>query len=58
MRVSPMLTVLPVHSSRSDMSVPRIVSLLEYQRLSAKKMFSVPSVTMNGGSLRLVTSAR
>ena len=39
------------------MSVPRIVSLCEYQRFSAKKMFSVPSVTMNGGSLSRVTSS-
>ena len=39
------------------MSVPRIVSLWEYQRLSAKKTFSVPSVTMNGGSRSRVTSS-
>ena len=38
------------------MSVPRIVSLWEMYRLSAKKMFSVPSVTMNGGSRSRVTS--
>ena len=56
-RVSPRLIVLPVHSSSDGMSVPRIVSLWEYQRLSAKKMFSVPSVTMNGGSRSRVTSA-
>ena len=28
----------------------RMVSLREYQRLSAPKMLQVPSVTMNGGS--------
>ena len=33
------------------MSAPRIVSLFDSTELSAKKMFSVPSVTMNGGSL-------
>ena len=38
------------------MSLPRTVSLCEMYRLSAKKMFSVPSVTMNGGSLTRVTS--
>ena len=39
------------------MSMPRIVALSEYQRLIAKKMYSVPSVTMNGGSFRRVISA-
>ena len=48
---------LPVHNNRLDMSVPRTVSLLESHRLSAKNTFNVPSVTMNGGSFRRVTSA-
>ena len=34
----------------------RMVWLCEYQRLSAPKMLQVPSVTMNGGSRRQVTS--
>ena len=37
------------------MSEPRIVSLLETTEFSEKKMLSVPSVTMNGGSLIRVT---
>ena len=37
------------------MSWERIVSLLEYQVLSAPKMLQVPSVTMKGGSLSRVT---
>ena len=40
----------------SGMSEPRTVSLLETTELSEKKMLSVPSVTMNGGSLSRVTS--
>ena len=37
------------------MSVPRTVSLLLTTEFSEKKMVSVPSVTMNGGSLIRVT---
>ena len=40
----------------SGMSEPRIVSLLLTTEFSEKKMLSVPSVTMNGGSLSRVTS--
>ena len=35
----------------------RMVSLAEYQRFNAKKMLQVPSVTMNGGSLKYATRA-
>ncbi len=38
------------------MSEPRIVSLWLSTEFSEKKMLSVPSVTMNGGSLSRVTS--
>ena len=38
------------------MSCERMVSEAEYQRLSAKKIDQVPSVTMKGGSLSRVTS--
>ncbi len=37
---------------RSPTSCERMVSVAEYQRLSAKKIDQVPSVTMNGGSLQ------
>src|SRR5215475_5765588 len=40
----------------SSISCARIVSLPEYQRLRAKKMLQVPSLTMNGGKSSRVTS--
>ena len=51
---------LPSHSRNgadASMSCARMVSLREYQVLSAPKMLHVPSVTMKGGSLSLVTSS-
>src|SRR5215813_9677325 len=51
---------VPVHCRKgavSSMSCARMVSLPEYQRLSAKKMLQLPSVTMNGGNLSRVTSS-
>ena len=51
--------MVPSHCSSGavfSMSCARMVSLCEYQRLSAKKMVQVPSVTMKGGSVSRVTS--
>ena len=48
----------PVHCRNgavASISWERIVSLPEYQRLSAKKMLQVPSVTMKGGRRSRVT---
>ena len=54
-RKPPIAIVLPVQVIMSGMSEPRTVSLLDTTALSEKKMVSVPSVTMNGGSLSRVT---
>ena len=48
--------VCPVHVMMAGMSEPRMVSLRLTTEFSEKKMLSVASVTMNGGSLSRVTS--
>ena len=56
MRNDPMLMAVPVQSRSSGMSLLWIVCPPEYSRVKATKMFNVPSVTMNGGRRRRVTS--